>query len=262
MYFGICQWNLPVKGPKGCYELVRLGLDGMELDFTEEFMENIDAYAAASKETGVIFPSLGMNIFCNNSYITKNSEDFFEQEIEKALKCASKLGIKTLQIPAFGVSDISNDEELQMAAKNLRRACELAEEYGIYIGTENALDENDNKRLFQMVDHKLFCFYFDNQNLWRMKGKRCAEVIRSMKDCLIEAHAKDSLVINGKQNWKPLGMGDGEFYSSMEYLKEIGYQGWIHLENDYQDTGTQMLGKLRYTRQIKRDLATLKKIFE
>ena len=38
MYYGICQWNLPVSGPEGCYELVKLGLDGMELGLSDELI--------------------------------------------------------------------------------------------------------------------------------------------------------------------------------------------------------------------------------
>lgn len=258
MKFGICQWNLPVDGPEGCYELVKLGLDGMELSFSEELIENLDEYRKSALETGVEFPSMGMNVFCGQSYITAGSESFFESEIQKALKCASYFDSKTIQIPAFFASDIKTEVELDMAAKNLKKACEMAEKYNIYIGTENALDAENNLKLFSMVNHPLFKFYFDNQNLWRMKGKKCESVLHTMKDQIIEVHAKDSLVNDGKQKWMPLGTGDAEFFSSMNFLKNIDYNGWILLENDY----NLNFSNYDYESAIKKDLQVLKNIFK
>lgn len=248
--FGICQWNLPTKGYKGVYEIKKLGLEGMELDFTRELRWNMKKYRKASKETGILFPTLGLNIFCQKSYTYPGSERFFERTVAKALACAVKLDVKTLQIPAFFASDIVNDEALRMAAKNLKKACEMAEPFGINIGTENALDADQNQKLFQLVNHPLFRFYFDNQNLWRMKGKSCLDVLAVMKDQIIEAHAKDSRVINGEAKWFPLGEGDAEFAPSMNFLKENNYSGWIHLENDYQLDPN-------YEEAIKKDLNTI-----
>lgn len=257
MRYGICQWNLPVKGVSGCYELVKLGLDGMELNYSQELIENLDTYSKVAKETEIKFPTIGMNIFCDESYITKGSEFFFEREIEKALKCADILGCKILQIPAFFASDIKTDDELEMAARNLQKACYMAEKYNIYIGTENALDSHQNLKLFSLVNHPLFRFYFDNQNLWRMKGKKCESVLQVMRNFIVEAHAKDSVIRDGSQNWVSLGTGDGEFYSSMNFLKKSGFDGWIHLENDYQINCMSY----DYEAAIKKDLQILKSIF-
>ncbi len=261
MYFGICQWNLPVKGPSGCYEIAKLGLDGMELEFNEELIEKLPEYQKAAAETGMKFPTIGMNIFCDNSYIEEGSGYFFEEQIENALICAEALKVKVLQIPAFGASDISTDEELKMAAKNLKRACELATPYGVFIGTENALDAEKNLRLFRTVNHPGLRFYFDNQNLWRMKGLSCKSVLEAMKNNIVEAHAKDSRVIFGKQHLKPLGFGDGEYKSSMEFLKKSGFDGWIHLENDYQVDAMKKPRTFNWAKAIKKDLTILKNTF-
>lgn len=258
MYYGICQWNLPVSGPEGVYELKELGLDGMELNYGYELINNIERYQRASDETGMMFPTIGMNVFCGESYVAKGSEGFFEQEIRKALECAAGLNVKTLQIPAFVKSDIQTEEELMCAAGNLKRACELAERYGIYIGTENALDEEENMRLFELVDHQLLKLYFDNQNLWRMKGIHCKGVLEKMREQIVEVHAKDSRVFGGRQKWKPLGKGDAEFKTSMKFLKENGFDGWVHLENDYQ-VSVSADKNFDWRKAVRCDLDTLKK---
>lgn len=54
MNYGICQWNLPIEGYAGCYELPKLGLDGMELNYTEELIQNLSQYQTASTETGIL----------------------------------------------------------------------------------------------------------------------------------------------------------------------------------------------------------------
>ncbi len=260
MKYGICQWNLPVKGAQGCYELKKLGLDGMELEYTPELYSQIDEYRKAATETGMQFPTLGLNVFCSTSYTKEGNEAYFEDIIVEALKCADELGIKCLQIPAFFESDIGSEEELAVAARNLKRACELAEKYQIRIGSENALDAQMNIELCRLVDHQLFSIYFDNQNLWRMKGKHCHDVLMAVKDKIVEVHAKDSKVFGGVQKWKPLGKGDAEFASSMKTLKDFGYDGWIHLENDYQISAQKR--SFDYEEAIKRDLEVLKSIFD
>lgn len=261
MYFGICQWNLPVKGPSGCYEIAKLGLDGMELEFNEELIEKLPEYQKAAAETGMKFPTIGMNIFCDNSYIEEGSGSFFEEQIKKALMCAEALKVKVLQIPAFGKSDISTEEELKIAARNLKRACELATPYGILIGTENALNAEKNRKLFRLVNHPGLRFYFDNQNLWRMKGLSCREVLETMKNNIVEAHAKDSRIILKKQRWKALGLGDAEYQSSMDFLKANGFDGWIHLENDYQIDAAKKPRMFDWAKAIKKDLSILKNTF-
>ncbi len=234
MKYGICQWNLPVKGPEGCYALKELGLDGMELGFDAGLEEQVDEYIAAAKETGMEFPTLGLNGFCGKSYTVPGSEAFFEDMIARALVVAKKVGAKTLQLPAFFASAIDDDDALVQAAKNLRRGCELAEEYNVYIGIENALSLENNIRLFELVDHPLLKLYFDNQNPVRMKGLSSAEILAGMKDELVEVHLKDSSLVNGASVWMPIGEGECMYEECAALLKEIGYDGWMHLENDYQ----------------------------
>lgn len=83
-----------------------------------------------------------------------------------------------------------------------------------------------------------------------------------MREHIVEAHAKDSLVIDGTRTWMPLGTGDGEFASSMELIKEFGFDGWIHLENDYRVSAINNPKDFDYREAIKRDIATLRKVME
>ena len=245
--YGICQWCLPVKGPAMCAAARDAGLSGIELDFSPELEESADAFLEAAKKAGIVFPTLGMNIFCSQSYVAPGSEAFFEEQVTRAAALAVKLGVHILQLPAFFASEITDEATLAQAARNLKAGCAIAADNGLILGTENALSLEQNRQLFALADSPALRFYFDTQNLWRMKGMTNRPVFTGMRDKLCEVHVKDSVMENGAQKWMPLGQGDAEFGSSCALLRDSAYSGWVLLENEYTDVT-----------DIRRDLAVVK----
>lgn len=248
--YGICQWCLPVKGPAMCAAAAEAGLSGIELDFSSELEECAGDFLEAAEKAGIVFPTLGMNIFCSQSYVTAGSEGFFQEQVERAASLAVKLGAHTLQLPAFFASEISDEATLVQAARNLKAGCAIAADHGLILGTENALTLEQNQELFRLVDSPALRFYFDTQNMWRMKGMTNRPVLTGMRDKLCEVHVKDSVMENGAQKWMPLGQGDAEFDSSCAFLKESAYSGWVLLETEYTNAA-----------EMKNDLAVVKEKF-
>ena len=231
--YGVCQWCLPVNGLECCDAVSSLGLDGMELEYTEELKKQAKAYRQRSHDLGIALPTMGMNVFCDHSYTRAEGYSFFVEQIKQALEIADEIGLQILQIPAFFESAIRTDDALKCAAECLHAACELARPLKLRVGTENALTKEQNLRLFQMVDEDNLAFYFDTQNLLQMEGLPDNGLLEAMRDRLCEMHVKDCILGTAPIEWTVLGTGETGFMDTLSNVKRLNYQGWIHLENDY-----------------------------
>lgn len=230
----------------------------MELEYSESLEKQAASYRLLAEETGICFPTIGMNIFCNSSYTSADHDAaYFARHIRKAADLACELGCKIIQIPAFFASAIKTEDDLKRAAANLWTACNIAKEHGLMIGTENALDLEQNRKLFALVDRPELKFYFDSQNLKQMRGISCLSTLEGMYGQLCEVHVKDS----NECGWSALGKGEMEFFESAAMLKQLGYTGWVHLETDYRalihsNDAEEVLDA------IKRDLQTVRSVLE
>ncbi len=258
--YGICQWCLPVAGTQACFEAAKLGLDGIELDDTDDLRQHAAAYARSGAEAGITFPTLGMNVFCQRSYTKPEGKAFFAERVKSALDMAAQLGVRTLQFPAFFASAITNEDELKCAAECFSEACRLAKAYNLTVGTENALTLEENLRLFSLVDSDRFAFYFDTQNLLQMRSLCADEVLLGMADKLCEVHAKDCL-LKPSGACAGLGLGETDFVRTAGLIKQTGYQGWVHLENQYDQTLAGLQGE-EWQECIRRDLQTVRQLLD
>lgn len=256
--YGICQWCLPVKGLKGCEVAAKLDLDGMELEFSEELVKNAKQYKEMAERFCIEFPTIGMNVFCDHSYVEKEGRHFFMESIKKGFHAAVIIGAKTIQIPAFYASEIRTDSELKCAAECFSEACELVKNSGLVIATENVLDLEQNQEFFRLVDQKNFGFYFDTQNLKQMKNRDNYHLLEGMKAHICEVHVKDCVIgEKDKFSCAVLGKGNTDFEETASHLKKMGYEGWIHLENGY-DKPLAGSDCSDYAVNIQRDLQIIK----
>ena len=239
MKYGACQWSLPGTGLEVLELVKRLGMDGMEMEYSVQAAREAGEYARRAEEWNLELPTIGMNVFCQKSYIEKGTGQMFRDEISRALEMACRINSRILQIPAFVASRVRTQEEFSWLAENLAAACELALPFRlsngepILIATENVLSLEQNQELCRRIGQDNFRFYFDTQNMCQMEGKPTDDVLRGMKDRLCEVHVKDSSCKDGVWRWTALGRGDTDFDSTIRILKDLGYDGWIHLETDY-----------------------------
>ncbi|MBA7537640.1 hypothetical protein ES705_29909 [subsurface metagenome] len=139
--------------------------------------------------------------------------------------------------------------------KVFKWACDEAVEDGIIIAAENTLSTDDTKRFLTEIDRRNLRIYFDTQNYYLHKGYDTPQMLDELIENVCEIHVKDG---KGKDlSGALLGQGDSDFCGSMEVVKKHGYNGWIVIENYYdqkpisdQDADLKTL--------IKEDLNTLK----
>jgi sugar phosphate isomerase/epimerase len=265
---GVCQWAFPLEGPYSCIVASQLGLEGVELELGE-YEHNFPLanntiqriYNEIREEWKIEYPSIAVNALLKNSM---NNEKTTEKgrrarlAIQKAVETADALGIPIIQLPSFIDGEIKGEEDLERTADCLRYACGLVEGKNITIATENLLSSNDNKMLLDKVDCPQLKIFYDLQNYSLFKGYNTQKMLEDLVPHICEIHAKDG---KGDMSGALLGTGDAGFFESVEILKKIGYIGWIHLENYYDQYPLNSSGEDPFE-LIKQDIKILREAFE
>ena len=172
--FGICEWCLPPIGPSVCRLAAEYGLEGVALDLgsVNDGLRLSDPrirewYMEESRETGVTFCTLALNVLFSFDLLHRGSE---AQEAEirsifaEAAKAAAAMGIPVIQVPNFPGNAITGDGHLEIMAERLRELCDLAGPGGITIGTENTLDAEGNRELLRLTGRENLRVYYDTEN--------------------------------------------------------------------------------------------------
>lgn len=266
--FGICEWSSPIQGPYVCKLAADLGLDGIELlqgDYSHSFptsnpyIQNV--YLEEAAKYGIEISAIAVN--CLDDYSMTASDSAEEKQIallaiKKAVETAKQMKLPLVQIPSFGKSYIQTESQMREVAKCLQYACDLAAEYGIQVATENPLSAEGNLELLQYVGRKNLKIYLDTQNPYLRSGCDVPEMIRILSDKICEVHVKDGA--DGELSAALLGRGATSYFRSVEALCEIGYTGFVHLEN-YYDRQPMNHCDQDAVELLKEDIAILKQSF-
>lgn len=239
---GICQWCIPANGGNEIKLAREIGYSAITLDFErfsdkDPFILNkkIEGYLNEAKLQGVSLTTLAINNFCSLD-MTKE-ENYLEVISLTDTFCdtANKLGVKLLQIPNFGVSLIRTKSDFLNTVKVLKYITKKAEEFDILVGTENALDGENNLKLLELVDEKNLKIIFDTANPLISSNMNAPEILEKIKDYVCEVHLKDVKLTENSNKFEfvKLGSGEVDFVKSIEILKNMQFSGWLNVENEY-----------------------------
>ena len=266
--FGICEWAFPVQGPYFIKMAAQMGFDGVELDlgtyehnFPLSNRKIQQAYLEEAQKWGISFSALAVNTLCD--YGMKNPEGSRKREIavtaiEKAVQAAYEMDINLIQLPSFDDGYINTEKEYQSFRECIRYACQIAQDKGITVSTENVLSADENLKLIKEVDMPNLGIYLDTQNPVLRKGYYVPDMIRKFGKKILQVHVKDGA--SGELSAALLGRGATNYFESIQALKEIGYEGWLVLENFY-DQQPMNHGEYDPFELLKEDLAILKEPF-
>ncbi|KMZ53315.1 sugar phosphate isomerase/epimerase family protein [Dorea sp. D27] len=266
--FGLCEWSSPVQGPYVCRFAKDMGLDGVELaqgDYERSFpLSNPyiqDIYLEEAARNGIALTAIAVN--CLDYYGMTKPDGSMQKKaavlaIEKAVEAAKRMRLPLVQIPAFGESAIHSEEDFRSVAACLAYACRLAAEDGITVASENALSVEEDLRLLEEVACPNLKIYMDTQNPYINKGYSAPEMIYALGDKICEVHVKDGK--EGELSAALLGQGVTSFYESVEALCDIGYTGYVHLENFYERQPMNHCDK-DAVELLRKDIAILKESF-
>jgi sugar phosphate isomerase/epimerase len=239
--FGICEWSLPLTGPDNCKIVSEVGLDGLSLDAgTYELNYPLsnrriqDNYLSSKERWNIEFPSIAINDLCNfNLCADKESQDrkVAMLAVKKSLDSAHYMGIPVIFIPSFLASDIKDEKDFMATVGFIKEACEYAKGSGVTVCSENILTAEENQRILDLVGENNCRIYFDTQNPHSFHGYNPAGMIRKLGKLIVESHVKDGP--KGQMSASLLGQGESSFEESIKAFADIGYSGWLVLENYY-----------------------------
>lgn len=264
---GICHWSLPMEGPYALKLVSELGLQGIQLDvgshkrgFLLSYKEVQEAYLEMAEKYNVEITSLAVRELDNYGLTRENGTDeknIATEAVMTALEIAKDMGIKNVMIPSFEDGDIKNEEDFNRVVEVLRHACDATINDDITITTENLLSTEQNKRLFDIVNRPNLKLYFDTQNYHLRRQYNPAEMVNELFPFIEEVHAKDGR--DGFMSASLLGEGDSGFHETMEALKNNHYEGWILLEN-YYDQKPLSLTEENPIKLLEKDISILKSV--
>ena len=269
---GICEWVLPVRGPFSIRLAAELGFQGVQLDDLGGYRDGFplankriqQGYLEEAQNNNIELISLGLNAFAKSGALktNRNTPGWYValQCLEISIRCCADLNIPILMLPCFWSSFFTSFEENRDLFDLLDFACKLAQDHNIIIGLESVLTINELEKLKTRLNHRNFKIYYDTQNPYFFKTAVPAEEIRHWGiENIIQIHFKDGS--KQIQGCNILGQGETDFLKTVEAIKDINYNGYLVLENFYNNQPMYKFG-IDVLELIKNDVQVLKMAFE
>ena len=226
---GACDWSIGQMASQKCFEVARqIGLDGVQISLgtAGDDMKLRKAgiqqeYKAAAKAAGVEFGGLAIGELNNIPY---KSEPKAEAWVSDGIDVAQALGIEVVLLAFFGKGDLRNDEPGKVEViRRLKKVATKAEKAGVVLGLESWLSAEDTLRIMDKVGSPAVKMYYDVCNSTE-RGHDVHKEIRALgRKNICEFHLKE--------NGSLLGQGKVNFTKVREAIEDIGYEGWLQIEN-------------------------------
>jgi len=246
--FGVCDWTIEKSGDPAALETAaKLGLDGVQVSLNPkgESLALLDkglqqTYLATIKKTGVEIASFCIGELNN---VPLKSDPRAERWVAEGIEVASAMKVGIILVPFFGKGDLKNDPagtDAVIAA--LKRLAPKTEKARVTLALESTLSAEDNLKIINAVGSPAVTVYYDVGNS-QESGFNIGREIRLLGGRISQFHAKD---------YKDLfGQGSIDFRTVRAAMKEIGYSGWLVLEEVKLPLGLEksILEDLRYLKR-------------
>lgn len=248
MKLAVCEWVTPIKGPAIFGKLRALGLDGIQVDdwdgaamsnpMTNPGVQSM--YREASRANGLALVGMGGNAFGRQGGMIHPLDSAEGAACWRTL-CAGIDACREMRMPvylapAFFDGFIRTQAHLRHVVQTLQKACRYAEGTGVTVAFESVLPAERLNALWEEIASPAFAVYYDSQNPVTYTGAYVPDEIRALgAEKIAQVHLKDG--VNSVQGCVHLGCGETAFSKTAAALREIGYDGWLVLENYYSRPG-------------------------
>ncbi len=265
MKIGICEWSLPVDGPLSFNYAAMAGVDGVQIDLgrakrdfpmAKRIVQSL--YRGYAAMNNIQIPAIAVRELDECPMLSpegSKARRLAEKAITLAIDAAYSMNIPLVMLPNFDASDIKDESDITKAVKLFRMACDYAQSKHVMLSVENLLGYDEYEKLFALVKRPNMKLYFDTQNYFLNKSIDTPMLLRKLIKHVCQIHFKDG--VDNMLSSALLGKGDCKCMESMEVLKEYGYDGWIILEN-YYDQAPLSLTDENPIELITKDTQTLK----
>ena len=218
----------------GAFQLTKeIGADGVEVDmgglgnrptFDNQLLNDSvrKQFLNKAKELNLEIPSLAMSGYYAQSFCQREQ---FIQSIKDCITTMKLMNVKVAFLPLGVQCDLVKKPELRDSVINrLRIAGKMAEDAGVIIGIETALDANGEKKLLQEVASPGVKSYFNFSNALK-NGRDVNKELETLgKKYIIQIHCTDDDGVLLKDN-KRLDMKKVK-----KTLDKMKWSGWLVIE--------------------------------
>lgn len=264
---GVCDCCLPGSGNFSLELASEAGLDGISLEFgpankgfplSRRRLQ--DAFLEKKKQCGIEFCNITMSAFDLTPFPVHRGHagyDMVREALNDAVSAAAHMNIPLVMVPTFEASEIADEDRFHNAVGMFRYICPIARDKGVKIASESVMSPERQMRLCDEVGFDNFGLFYDNDNFFYRKGWDPATVLDALYDRLLpQLHVKDGK--RGVLAGSPLGEGDGGFRDVVAYLEKRNFEGWIIIENLYEELPLRALNEDVWL-TFNKDVETLKR---
>ena len=253
-----CDWMMLKRQKLGAFQLAKdCGLDGLEVDmgslsknptFQNELVkpEVRQQFLDKSKELGIEISSIAMSGFYAQSFTERD----VEKPIADCIETMKLMGVMIAFLPLGVQADLVKNPELRPAiVERLKKIAPGAEQAGVVIGIETALDAAGDMKLLDDIGSPAVKIYFNFSNALQNNRDLYAELRALGKDRICQIHCTDQDGVWLENDPKI------DMKKAKQTLDDMGWRGWLVLERSRdakrsRDVKYNFSGNAKYVKSV------------
>lgn len=230
----VCDWMILKRQNLGAFPLAgEIGADGLELDMgglgNRSNFDNklVDAamrekFLDASRSSRVEIASMAMSAFYQQSFAEREN---IEAMLRGCFETMKAMDARVVFLPLGVSGDLVKRPQIRPAiVERLKLAGRMAQEYGVVVGIETALDAAGEVRLLDEVGSPAVKSYFNLSNALQNDRDVSAEIRRLGARRIVQIHASNT---DGVWLEKDPQVDMKRIKATLD---EIGWRGWLVVE--------------------------------
>jgi len=233
-----CDWMMLKRQKLGAFKLAKdCGMDGLEVDmgplskdptFRNELAKPDvrEKFLAESRKLGIEICSIAMSAFYGQSFPARE----IEMPVQDCIDTMKAMNVKIAFLPLGVQGDLAAHPDLRPTiVEKLKKIAPRAEDAGVIIGIETALDAEGDKKLLEEIGSPAIKVYFNFSNAIQNNRDLIAELKPLGRDNICQIHCTDqdgALLQDDKKIDMP---------KVKQTLDEMGWAGWLVIERSRQE---------------------------
>jgi sugar phosphate isomerase/epimerase len=231
---GVCDWMILKRQKLGAFKRTsEIGADGLEVDMgglgqRETFNSKLGNPVERQKfldEAGkynLEICSIAMSGFYAQSFAERPTVPRMVQDCINTMKL---MNVKVAFLPLGVPGDLVKNPELRPAiVERLRWVGTMAEDAGVVVGIETALDAAGEVKLLKEVGSPAIKIYFNFSNALKNNRDLCEELQILGKDRICQIHCTDTDGVWLENNTRL------DMHKVKQTLDDMGWSGWLVIE--------------------------------
>lgn len=230
----VCDWMILKRQKLGAFQLAKdIGADGVEVDMgglgnRETFDSKLgdpvirQQFLDKAKELDLEISSIAMSGFYAQSFAERPGVDRMVQDCLDTMKL---MNVKVAFLPLGVQNDLVKRPELRpVIIERLKTIAPKAEQAGVIIGIETALDAKDEAKLLDDIGSPSVQSYFNFANALQNKRDLCKELRTLGKDRICQLHCTDEDGVWLQNNTRI------DLQKVKKTLDKMDWSGWLVIE--------------------------------